>query len=79
MHNIQIIRYAGSKNKFVPAISKSFNNDLDTLVEPFVGSGALFLNTEFENYVINDIDDKLISIFESVKNLSFADKFLLVL
>ena len=73
MQNIQLIRYAGSKNKFVPVISKSFNKSLNTLVEPFVGSGALFLNTEFENYIINDIDDKLISIFESVKNLSFAE------
>lgn len=38
------------------------------LVEPFVGAGSIFLNSSFENYVLNDINRDLITIFNFIKN-----------
>jgi len=37
------------------------------LVEPFAGGGALFLNSQFKSYLINDINQDLISFYNAVK------------
>jgi len=34
------------------------------LVEPFVGGGAIFLNTRFENYLLNDANADLIKLYQ---------------
>lgn len=34
-----------------------------TLVEPFVGSGAVFLNSDYRRYVLNDINADLITLY----------------
>lgn len=34
------------------------------LVEPFVGSGAIFLNTNFEKYLLNDANQDLITLYK---------------
>lgn len=72
-NTIQILRYAGNKIKFIDDITSSFNSNAEVLVEPFVGSGSVFLNSYFDKYIINDVDDKLISIFESIQKLSYTE------
>ncbi len=37
------------------------------LVEPFVGSGALFLNSDYQRYFLNDINPDLINLFNTLK------------
>ncbi len=37
------------------------------LVEPFVGAGSVFLNTDFERYILADINPDLINLFNVVK------------
>lgn len=34
------------------------------LIEPFVGGGAVFLNTNFENYLLNDANRDLITLYQ---------------
>lgn len=34
------------------------------LIEPFVGGGAIFLNTNFEKYLLNDVNADLISLYQ---------------
>jgi DNA adenine methylase len=36
------------------------------LIEPFFGSGAVFLNTDYESYLLNDINIDLISMFTTL-------------
>jgi DNA adenine methylase len=38
------------------------------LIEPFVGSGVVFLNTNFEKYYLNDSNPDLINLYTILKN-----------
>ncbi len=38
------------------------------LVEPFVGSGALFLNVDYPTYLLADVNKDLINLFQTVKD-----------
>ncbi|MCP3675531.1 MAG: DNA adenine methylase, partial [Gammaproteobacteria bacterium] len=33
------------------------------LIEPFIGSGAVFLNTDYERYLLGDINPDLINLY----------------
>lgn len=37
------------------------------MVEPFVGAGSVFLNTDFSRYILADINSDLISLYKIVK------------
>lgn len=39
----------------------------ELLVEPFVGAGAVFLNVDYENYWLNDINPDLIGLYKTLK------------
>ena len=71
------LKWAGGKTKVVPYI-KEIIEDIPhkRLVEPFVGSGAVFLHTEFEEYLLGDINKDLINLFNEIKN--DPDKFIRV-
>lgn len=60
------LKWAGNKFRIVERV----RNDLPAgkrLIEPFVGSGAVFLNTEFERYLLTDSNRDLIDLFNIVK------------
>ena len=42
--------------------------DGDRLVEPFVGSGAVFLNTDFKRYLLTDANADLINLYQVLKS-----------
>lgn len=69
-----VIRYSGSKIKYVQQLNKLVNmSNATTYVEPFLGSGALFLNLKkkFDKYIVNDIDRNVIRIFKSLKEMDY--------
>jgi len=73
-----LLRYAGSKYKFIDVINAEINkSDKKIYVEPFLGSGAVFLNLDkdFDEYIINDLEPAIYKIFMSVKNSSH-DEFM---
>lgn len=37
------------------------------LIEPFVGAGSVFLNTDYERYLLNDINPDLINLYRFIK------------
>lgn len=39
----------------------------DCLIEPFVGAGSVFLNTDYSRYILADINSDLISLYNIVK------------
>ena len=60
------LKWAGGKTKVVPYI-KEFLKQGNRLVEPFVGSGALFLNTDYDDYLLCDINADLINLYNHLK------------
>jgi site-specific DNA-adenine methylase len=70
-NSIKIINYAGTKLKFINEINNEINKSNKLIyVEPFLGSGAVFLNLEKDSdeYILNDLDENVIRIFNSFKN-----------
>ncbi|WP_440054379.1 Dam family site-specific DNA-(adenine-N6)-methyltransferase [Pseudoalteromonas sp. T1lg65] len=64
------LKWAGGKYSLVEDIAKrlqSASQEADTLVEPFVGAGSVFLNTHFKHYVLNDINADLINLYKELQ------------
>lgn len=64
------LKWAGGKYSLVEGIALRLSlasRDADTLVEPFVGAGSVFLNTDFKNYILNDINADLINLYKELK------------
>ena len=60
------LKWAGSKFRIIENILQLLPEG-KRLIEPFVGSGALFLNTNYPRYLINDINKDLISFYKTLK------------
>ena len=62
---LSFLKFPGSKLRFVELINKEIlklENKVDIYCEPFLGSGAVFLNLpfEFKEYYISDFDRNVI-------------------
>jgi DNA adenine methylase len=57
------LKWAGGKYNLVDAISLQLP-DAPLLVEPFVGAGSVFLNTDYSAYLLNDINADLINLYQ---------------
>lgn len=60
------LKWAGGKYSLVEDIQRHLP-DGEQLVEPFVGAGSIFLNTDFEHYVLADINPDLINLYNLLK------------
>ena len=56
------LKWAGGKYRIIDKIIYALPKK-KTLIEPFVGSGAVFLNTQYENYILSDANADLISLY----------------
>ncbi|HBQ3059775.1 TPA: Dam family site-specific DNA-(adenine-N6)-methyltransferase [Klebsiella pneumoniae] len=56
------IKWAGGKTRAMPELLKHLPK-ADCLIEPFVGSGTVFMNTEYRSYVLCDSNPNLINFF----------------
>ncbi len=56
------IKWAGGKTRVMPQLLKHLPK-ADCLIEPFVGSGTVFMNTEYRRYVLCDSNLELINFF----------------
>ncbi|MDP8052768.1 Dam family site-specific DNA-(adenine-N6)-methyltransferase [Pasteurella atlantica] len=61
------LKWAGGKYRLVPEICKHLPQG-KCLVEPFVGAGSVFLNTDYDHYILADVNPDLINLFNIVKN-----------
>lgn len=69
MKHRAFLKWAGGKYRLIEQI----NNHLPAghqLIEPFVGAGSVFLNTNYENYLLSDINSDLINLYQCVKKNS---------
>ena len=60
--------YVGDKYKLLPQIQPLFPDNYERLVEPFVGGGSVFLNTESVDVVANDLNNNVIAIHNLLSN-----------
>lgn len=63
------LKWAGGKKKLVDDIKKILPlNNKKRLIEPFVGGGSVFLNMDFDEYLLVDMNKDLINLFNILKN-----------
>ncbi|HAT8534960.1 TPA: Dam family site-specific DNA-(adenine-N6)-methyltransferase [Vibrio vulnificus] len=60
------LKWAGGKYGLVEDIQKHLP-PARKLVEPFVGAGSVFLNTDYEHYLLADINPDLINLYNLLK------------
>ena len=73
------LKWAGSKYRMlddlIPLINSFRKTNLkdQMFIEPFLGSGSVFLNvTEYNNFILNDLNVDLYMIFNQIKNKGAA-------
>lgn len=60
------LKWAGGKYALSDVIAKMLPEG-DVLVEPFVGAGSVFLNSNYKRYLLNDINKDLINLYNLLK------------
>ncbi|MGL5596709.1 MAG: Dam family site-specific DNA-(adenine-N6)-methyltransferase [Aeromonas sp.] len=60
------LKWAGGKYSLVEEIAERLPAGR-VLLEPFVGAGSVFLNTDYDAYVLNDINPDLICLYNHLK------------
>lgn len=61
------LKWAGGKSKLASKISEVIG-ECDRLVEPFAGSGSVFLGTNYKSYLLCDTNADLINLFNHIKD-----------
>jgi DNA adenine methylase len=61
------LKWAGSKYKIIEKITQSLPPG-NRLIEPFVGSGSVFLNTDYPEYIVADTNSDLINLYSCIKD-----------
>lgn len=64
--NRAFLKWAGGKYSLVENINEKLPAG-NRLIEPFVGAGSVFLNTDFKRYLLNDINPDLINLYNFLK------------
>ncbi len=60
------LKWPGGKYRLINHLKKVLPNG-ERFVEPFVGSGAVFLNTDYKTYLLADINKDLINLYKSLQ------------
>lgn len=60
------LKWAGGKYALTDVINKMLPR-ADRLIEPFVGAGSVFLNSDYSHYVLNDINQDLINLYKTLQ------------
>lgn len=62
-----IFKWAGGKKDALKYISIFFDKSKKRLVEPFVGGGSVFMNLEYDSYLLADINPDLINFYKRLQ------------
>ncbi|WP_286263374.1 Dam family site-specific DNA-(adenine-N6)-methyltransferase [Thalassotalea atypica] len=65
--NRAFLKWAGGKYTLCDVINKMLPQG-DCLIEPFVGAGSVFLNTNYKRYILNDINKDLIELYKILQH-----------
>lgn len=77
--NRAFLKWAGGKFGLIEDIKRYLPQD-ERLIEPFVGAGSVFLNTDYKQYLLNDINPDLIHLYQILQQqpadyIKEAEKF----
>ncbi len=61
------LKWAGGKYEITEKIKKHLPEG-KMLIEPFVGAGSIFLNTNYDKYILNDINQDLINLYLAIQH-----------
>ena len=64
--NRAFLKWAGGKFSLTEQINQRLPSGT-RLIEPFVGAGSVFLNSDFEEYLLNDINPDLIEMYKIIR------------
>ncbi len=72
------LKWAGGKFRVLDKLEPHLKGS--KLIEPFVGSGAVFLNLPFDKYLVGDINPDLINLYfflkkEKKRFIDYCQKF----
>lgn len=62
-NNRPFLKWPGGKYRLLNTIYQVLPTKGKCLIEPFVGSGAVFLNSHYERYILNDANLDLITLY----------------
>ena len=66
LKNKPFLKWAGNKYRLIDKIQKLLPEG-NRLIEPFAGSSAVFLNTQYEEYLLSDSNVDLINLYNLLK------------
>lgn len=72
----KLINYQGNKSNFANKFNDLIQHStFNTYIEPFVGSGAILFNLEkeFSHYIINDLNENIIAMYNTFREISYSD------
>lgn len=67
------LKWPGNKYRLIDFILPKLPQK-KVLVEPFLGSGAIFLNTNYENYILSDANSDVINLYKTLQE--YGDEFI---
>ena len=67
------MNYVGGKYKLLPQILPRFPNYIGTFVDLFSGGGNVAINVNANKIICNDINGKIIELFETFKNTELSE------
>jgi DNA adenine methylase len=63
-----VLKYRGGKSREIPRFLQYIPDDFNRYVEPFLGGGAVYFHIEPDNAILNDINDRLITFYQQLKD-----------
>ncbi len=63
-----VIKYRGGKSKEIPLFIHHLPKDYNRYIEPFFGGGAVFFNLEPEHAIINDLNSRLMTFYQQLRD-----------
>lgn len=71
------IKWSGNKLRYIKYIFPHVPRSLSTYIEPFVGSGSMFLYLKPSKWIINDLNRDLTDVWLTIQNdLPYVQKHL---
>jgi len=69
---VPILRWAGSKRKSLQVLAAFWSDRFERYIEPFVGSGCLFLKIKPEVAILADLNSTLIQTYRTIRTYPLA-------
>lgn len=63
-----VLKYRGGKSREIPAFINEVPNGFQRYLEPFFGGGALFFHLEPANAIVGDINSRLMTFYDQLRN-----------